>query len=141
LFRMNAFSLKCHTLGAAAPPSSFFILSKGNNAGRPAHTPNPNCFVFTCNPEDKDAYFWLVYALWDGGKFRQYLCGSVIYFLHIRHVRECIEYGQRSGDRITTAAAHLQKLLALETNLKSQLALLREARRAIVRRALTRPAV
>ena len=137
---MNAFSLRCHPPGAAAPPSSFFILSKGNNSGRPSYKANPNCFVLSCQPADIDAYFWLAYALWDCGQFRAFLCGSVIPFIHIRHVRTCIEEGAKNADRLTKAADHLQKLLALETNLKNQLKILAEARRLIARRALTRQA-
>jgi hypothetical protein len=132
---MQSFCVKCHPPGAAAPPASFFILSKGRNTGRPSYTPNPNCFVLTCHPDEVTTYYWIVYALWETRAFREYLNGSVIDFIHIRHLKKVIEAGRLNADNIMKVVTQLQQLKELELNLRKQLELIKYARKAILRAA------
>lgn len=44
------------------PHHHFFILSKGNNAGKPLDQPCPNCFVVITNcPSEKQRLYWLCF--------------------------------------------------------------------------------
>jgi hypothetical protein len=97
---MQPFTVKYHPPGAAAPPSAFFILSRGRHTGRPAYSPNPNCFVFTCAPQDLHRYYWLVYALWLSRKFEPFLCGSVIEFIHIGDLAK-VPFGGKENSKAT----------------------------------------
>ena len=70
---------------------SFFILSKGNNAGRPGLRPWPNSFIVTCHNEDTyNFYFWLTHAAFLSGKFKLRLRGSVIPFIIVHDVRDLL---------------------------------------------------
>ena len=129
---MQPFVIKYHRPGAAASPSAFFILSRGRNTGRPAFTSNPNCFVFTCAPQDVDRYYWLVYALWAGRAFEPLLCGSVIEFIHIGELRMAIANGSRNMGRIDQTLGAFRKLLSLEVKTKRQLELIQIGRRSLV---------
>ena len=61
---------------------TLFILSKGNNSGKPLNEPCPNCFVCECSSEEeKEKAYWLFYALWQGKKCEELLVGSVIPFI------------------------------------------------------------
>lgn len=128
---MQPFSLRCHPPGTAAPSSTFFILSRGNNAGRPSYTPNPNCFAFTCAACDLDRYYWIVFALWETGHFRTYLMGSVIPFIRIRSVRLVIEDGHAKQELIEKLLSTLQQLRETEAALKRQIVKIRQYRSAL----------
>lgn len=71
--------------------TQFFILSKGNNAGKPGLQPWTNSFVATAsNAEMKDFYFWLTYGLYKAHSFKTFHRGSVIPFINISEVKEVI---------------------------------------------------
>lgn len=119
----------------------FFILSKGNNAGKPLINPCPNCFVLTAhNRDEKEFYFWLCYGLWVGGYFRQVLCGSVISFLRITELQCIIRKGQSKvevrREALSKAIAMLNKLSAHQENIIQQLQLIKEAKQAVVHQLL-----
>jgi len=130
---MQAFTLKCHPPGAAAPPSAFFILSRGRHTGRPAYTPNPNCFVFICAPQDLTGYYWLVYALWQSRRFQAILRGTCIEFARIAEVRQLIAENTPQLEHIDKVVCNLQKLQALENKIKKQLGLIQIARRSLLK--------
>jgi hypothetical protein len=72
----------------------FFILSKGNNSGRPMDQPCPNCFVVICDSkQQRELFYWLTYALWQSKSFQMHIIGSVIPFIRIKDVRNCIING------------------------------------------------
>jgi hypothetical protein len=76
----------------------FFILSKGNNAGKPLDQPCPNCFVAFCSsPDDREFFYWLSYALWQAGIFRIQLIGSVIPFIRINDLKHCLCKGSQNA--------------------------------------------
>lgn len=118
---MQPFTLKCYRLGAAAPPSAFYILSRSRHTGRPAFTPNPNCFVFTCAPQDLTDYYWLIYALWYSRRFTAILRGTCIEFARIDEVKELIAGNILYLEHIENVVVTLQKLQALENKFKKQL--------------------
>lgn len=76
----------------------FFILSKGNNAGKPLDQPCPNCFVAFCSSQDdREFFYWLSYALWQTQIYYTCLTGSVIPFIHISDVKHCLDRGCHSA--------------------------------------------
>jgi hypothetical protein len=119
----------------------FFILSKGNNAGKPLINPCANCFVLTArNRDEKEFYFWLCYGLWVGGYFRQVLCGSVISFLRITELQCIISRGQSKvevrREALAKAIAMLNKLSALQENFSYQLQLVKQAKQSVMHQLL-----
>ncbi len=83
--------IRCYHENAEEQPFVFYILSKGNNAGRPAFKPWSNCFIAICpNQELYDFYFWLCYGLFQTGKFKMFHRGSVINFINISDVQTLI---------------------------------------------------
>ncbi len=81
---MSCFNIKCHAAGAKTAAPSFYIQSKGANAGRPSKHPTPNCFRVTPNnPEKLNRYYWVAYSLAKTGGFKPFHYGSVIPFIRI----------------------------------------------------------
>jgi hypothetical protein len=128
---MQPFSIKCFRSETGYPPSSFFILSKGRHTGRPSFSPNPNCFVFSCAPEDLQRYYWMVYSLWATGAFLPYLIGSVIEFIHIHDLKTIITKTAAQLPKLGKEIESLQRLLLLEAKLKKQLNLIQRGRRSL----------
>ncbi len=121
--------------------NQFFILSKGLNAGKPMQTACPNCFVFNANNQsEKDFYYWLCFALWQAGKFQFYLVGSVIPFIRINDVKDLINQASiQANQNAIQFQKSLTLLLQIEQqtqNIKQQLVLLKQAKKAIVYKAL-----
>jgi hypothetical protein len=125
---MQPFSIKYHKAGTGFPLSCFFILSRGRNTGRPSFSPNPNCFVLSCAPEDLKSYYWMVYALWATRTFLPYLIGSVIEFIHIQDLKKILTETAAELPQLGKEIEALQKLLQLETKLKKQLHLIQGGR-------------
>jgi len=72
----------------------FFILCKGLNSGKPLSEPCPNCFVCICQSEqEKESLYWILFALWQGRRFNQVLCGSVIPFIRKKELSNLIHHG------------------------------------------------
>ena len=71
--------IRCYQLNALVQPNVFFVLAKGENAGKPSLKPWANSFAMVC-PNEKylQFYFWLVYALFKAKKFKVHLRDSVI---------------------------------------------------------------
>ena len=83
--------IRCYHNNATLQPHVFYILSKGNNAGKPSFKPWANCFsVSVQNQKYFDFYFWLAYGLWQAGKFQPYYRGSVIQFITVKDLRSKI---------------------------------------------------
>ena len=131
---MQPFTLKYHCPGATAPPSAFFLLSRGRHTGRPAYKPNPNSFVFTCAPQDLTCYYWLVYTLWYSRQFESILRGTCIEFARVDDVKQLIADNTPPNiQHIETVIGSLQKLQALENKFKKQLGLIELARRSLLK--------
>lgn len=83
--------IRCFHNGTVVPEFSFFILCKGENAGKPSFKPWTNSFIVVCPCKEYfDFYFWLVYGLQQVGKFKPRLRGSVIPFINLVDVRDLI---------------------------------------------------
>ena len=72
-------------------PTNFFILAKGNNAGKPSLTPWANAFTaIAATQEMRDFYYWLTFGLYKANAFKVYQRGSVIPFINIGEVKNVI---------------------------------------------------
>ena len=114
----------------------FFILNKGMNSGKPLKTACPNCFVCMAESEEqKEQLYWLCYALWYSKSFHFYLKGSVIPFITLDDVRECLSKSLLKSSQYQAdfqqALQQAQKFEQLEALYEKNLQLVRQARRAI----------
>ena len=83
--------IRCNHSNVMSQPHVFYILCKGENAGKPAFRPWPNSFAVICsNKQYFDFYFWLVYGLFKSNKFKIRLRGSAISFLNLDDIRVVI---------------------------------------------------
>lgn len=83
--------IRCYHAGAPVPENSFFILSKGANAGKPAFKPWSNSFIVVCpHKQYHDFFFWLIYGLFQAGKFKSRHRGSAIQFINLDDVRDLL---------------------------------------------------
>src|SRR5687767_7183102 len=83
--------IRCYHADAPVPANSFFILSKGPNAGRPGLRHWTNSFLVHCpHQQYHDFYFWLIYGLFQAGKFKVRHRGSAIPFININDVRDLL---------------------------------------------------
>lgn len=138
---MCTFILKSYSQKSEIKNPHFFILNKGNNSGKPLPAPCPNCLVISFKSEtEKEQVFWLCYSLWQSGAFYPYLRGSVIPFVVIRDVRECLVDGfnRASGNPVQfeKAVAALRNLEALEKQFRQNLALISKTRKMLFYRYL-----
>lgn len=133
--------IKTHRMNRTYHGNYFFILSKGNNAGKPMENPCPNCFVvITKCTEEKQLLYWLCFGLWQSNYFQLHLVGSVIPFLRlpdlksiIRETRVKVEIRKPEYDK---AIITLNKLLALERNFSNQLQLIKQAKKCVMQKLL-----
>ena len=84
--------IRCNCPKVVSQPFVFFILSKGDNAGKPSLQPWANSFAVICqNQQYVNFYFWLVYGLFKANKFKVRLRGSAIPFINVDDVRDVIQ--------------------------------------------------
>lgn len=123
---MTPFTLCTYCPGKPKPPHSFFLLSKGTNAGRPSRTPNRNAFVCSCaDAEATERMFWLCYSLWTGGHFRGELIGSVVLFIRKAELIDIIAKADRQLPAGSDLPQLMNQLLTHEQRLEKQLTELR----------------
>lgn len=116
--------IRCYHKGSPVPPHSFFILSKGCNAGKPGFQPWTNSFVAVCPNDDYyNFYFWLIYGLWKDGKFKTRHRGSVIPFINLNDVRDLI---REIAPSIHPDWNRYQQILEVLSNLEKRKASLAE---------------
>ena len=135
--------IKTHKMGAAYQQPHFFILNKGNNAGKPLPEYCANCFVFLADDEqDKDFHFYLFLGLWELKLFRPYLICSVVEFIRLGDLVDVAEEtinavntGERSFMDVQNALAQIE---ALKANLHNQLMYLMQLRQALFTRYFQR---
>ncbi|MFC4231963.1 DUF6943 family protein [Parasediminibacterium paludis] len=73
-------------------PTHFFILAKGNNAGKPSLTHWANAFTAIAPTQEmRDFYYWLTFGLYKAKAFKIHHRGSVIPFINIGEVKKLIE--------------------------------------------------
>lgn len=132
---MEPFTLKCNRADQSWPNGTFFIQSRGNNAGYPSYSPISNCYRFSSPEEDSSRYYWLVYAIWETGGFRPLLKGSLIPFIRIGDARDCIAKMVPHIDHVERIMPALQHLRQLESELNQQLRNIRKLRPALMQKA------
>ncbi|MCD9015164.1 DUF6943 family protein [Parachryseolinea silvisoli] len=133
--------IKTHRMTREYSGEYFFILSKGNNAGKPLVKPCPNCFVLLASDAvEKEQCYWLCYGLWEGGFFRQFLTGSVISFIHVDDLRQVIT---AAAEKVAGEAESLNKIVNMLTlltkhhdALHEQLNLIKRAKRSLMYKIL-----
>jgi len=133
--------IKTHKPGSSYSESHFFILSKGNNSGKPLISPCPNCFVLLAESEsERELLYWLCFGLWQGGCFRICLCGSVIPFIHLRDVKNLLAVAcEKVADKKEAFAKAVEVLrccIAQEEKIAHQLKLMQEAKKLIMYKLL-----
>jgi len=107
---MYSLKIKTYRIGQETPSSSFYVLCKGLNSGKPLQKPCPNCFVVTAaTEEEKEQVYWLSYAIWKGKGYYPLMRGSVIPFITLRDYRQQLEAAKRG----TPADAQFHKVVAL----------------------------
>ena len=90
---MQPLCIKSTTNALIVPekPTNFFILAKGNNAGKPSLQPWANAFTaIAATQEMRDFYYWLTYGLYKANAFKVCHRGSVIPFINIGEVKNVI---------------------------------------------------
>ncbi len=133
--------IKTHNLGAVYQAPHFFILSKGNNSGKPLETPCPNCFVCLClNNEEKQALYWLFYGLWQGMFFRPVITGSVIPFIRLDDLKEVANLALvKLESQPRLFIKNIKLLQTLDANAKcinEQIQLIKQAKKALMYQVL-----
>lgn len=136
---MKTLKIKTYKSNSTHDSNQFFILSKGNHAGRPMEKPCPNCFIVTAdNEQHKDQLYWICYSIWKSDAYFPLLCGSVIPFLHINDVATAIERAIQkvkvNPERFDEAVSLLQKVMRTEKLLELQLKLTSEIKGSISRK-------
>lgn len=107
---MIHFNIKCFNPEKNEMPGfKFYILSRGNNAGRPSFGPNPNCFVVWTNQQE-DCYriFYACKALFVTHRFRRMLSGSVIQLIRKDDVRKLLQHAINNAE--STSNEQLKKI-------------------------------
>lgn len=138
---MKTINIKTYHVNTNTNAHHFYILSKGNNAGKPLENPCPNCFVITAESEQqKYQLFWICYSLWKAGTYPPLLRGSVIPFLHISDVaaeiEKAIQKVNNNPELFKDATAKLKQLAHTEKLLECQLKLISQMKTVAARKLL-----
>jgi hypothetical protein len=88
----------------------FFILSKGENAGKPSKTPFVNSFLIDTNYPHA---YEILFCLYVSGEFKKFLVGSVIPFIRVREIRPRLRLALSAFYQDEARAEKLKKLEAL----------------------------
>ena len=131
--------IRCYHVGAVQPPFSFFILSKGCNAGKPGLQPWTNCFIVVCPHQAYfDFYFWLIHGLHLTGKFKSRHRGSVIPFANLEDIRDTIREVapciHQDWSRYQEIISSLDKLNKLKTTLAEQIVAFDKLQRCLLQK-------
>lgn len=129
--------IKTHQMNRTYHGNYFFILSKGNNAGKPMDKPCPNCFVVISKcPQEKQLLYWLCFGLWQCGYFQPHLCGSVIPFLRLPELKSIIRDTRAKVDirldEYRNAVETLNKFWHIQQNISRQLHLIDQLKKNLI---------
>lgn len=133
---MCTFILKFYNQKEEIRKPHFFILNKGNNSGKPLLSPCPNCFVIQFQSEtEKEHLYWLMYSLWQSKAFYPYLRGSVISFVILRDIKECIADGLKKMEtnpgQFQKVVEALRSLEEMEKMFRQNLKLVQDAKQML----------
>ncbi len=134
---MCTFILKTYNQKDEIRNPHFFILCKGNNSGKPLLSPCPNCFSIQFQFEaDKEQVYWLIFCLWQSKTFYPYLRGSVIPFIILRDMKNCIQSALDKSDRnpeqFKKMVATFQSMNQLENQYRQNIKTIEKAKQIIV---------
>ena len=134
---MCTFILKTYNQKDEIRNPHFFILCKGNNSGKPLLSPCPNCFSIQFQSEaDKEQVYWLIFCLWQSKTFYPYLRGSVIPFIILRDMKNCIQSALDKSDRnpeqFKKMVATFQSMNQLENQYRQNIKTIEKAKQIIV---------
>lgn len=138
---MKKVSVKSYNPTKPGGALDVFILSKGNNAGKPLWQPCPNCFVFTAkNQSEQEEIYWLLYGLWQGRCFSPFITGSVIPFIRkadlCKVINIALEKLEGNRSQFDKALSTLQLLEKHSENIKQQIKLIKQAKKALMYKVL-----
>ena len=136
---MQTLNIKSHNVNRHYEMPHFFVLSKGNNAGKPLDQPCPNCFdITTPTQEEKDRLYWLCFGLWQGRHFHPLLTGSVIPFIRMKEFKSVLHHAamNHSSSEWDKLMKSLTSIRAHEKNILEQLKLVHEIKRTLIIRFL-----
>ena len=138
---MLKLKIKTHRFGNKYEKPYFFILSKGNNSGKPQPEYWSNCFVFVADTEEERwHYFWLFYGLWEGGYFRRFLTGSVIPFIRLSDLLTIIQEADnkvsKNMEEYKSYVDYINQLNVHSENLKKQIDLIKQTKKALMYKVL-----
>ncbi|MFN3021972.1 DUF6943 family protein [Chryseobacterium sp. TY3] len=89
---MENFKVRTYNPAKETPKNALFILSRGQNAGKPLFEPCPNCFILYCKDQNQlENLYWTFYTLWKNRFFHPYLCGSVILMLRLFELKKVMQ--------------------------------------------------
>lgn len=131
--------IRCFNPAVSSNPHVFYILCKGENAGKPSLKPWTNSFAVICSNEQYyDFYFWLVYGLFKSNIFKIRLRGSVIPFLNVDDVRDVIREMAPAvfpdWSKFQELIITMDKLEKLKSNLVQQVIASENLQRQLIRR-------
>lgn len=134
---MKKVNVKCYNPTKPGGEFDVFILSKGNNAGKPLWEPCPNCFVFTAkNQILRDEMYWLLYGLWQGGYFHPFITGSVIPFIRkpdlCKVLNIAFEKLENNRYQFDKTVSTLQLLETHSENIREQIKLIKQAKKELM---------
>jgi uncharacterized radical SAM superfamily Fe-S cluster-containing enzyme len=123
---MYNYHILTHRNGVEYSAPHFFILSKGNNSGRPMKNPCSNCFVCqTYSDEEANYLFWVSFFIFKNKSISKILHGSVIPFVRIKDYKK--EFKKFLEKAISNKSAFfktvevLEKLEQYKTNMNEYL--------------------
>ncbi|HEY1038226.1 MAG TPA: hypothetical protein VGF30_02425 [Bacteroidia bacterium] len=133
--------IKTHKTKNTYAQPHFFILSKGNNSGKPLEIPCPNCFVCLCKDDDeKQKLYWLFYGLWQGKYFNPFLTGSVIPFIRLDDLKQVAKLAlakiELQPQQFTKNISVMQLLDEKAKVVQEQIKLIKQAKRALMYQVL-----
>lgn len=115
------------TYNGSQNDATFYIQSKGKNAGQPLINPIPNCFAVYTNVQNA---FEIVYALHTAKAFNQYIIGSVIPFIRIDAMKKIVlpAFDYAFDTKKLNAISAIDQNIE---NLEKQLELMKQMKKAI----------
>ncbi len=134
--------LRTHSKSHTPTPFEFYILTKGNNSGKPLDAPCANCLVcITHSLHEKTTLYWMCYGFWQGRIFEQYLKGSVIPFIRINDVFDTLVTAKyalnQDPERIASYVRAIQNIDALEKNIALQRVKLNDLKRSLANKLIS----
>ncbi|MBP9589226.1 MAG: hypothetical protein KBE40_08925 [Bacteroidales bacterium] len=118
--------------------SAVYVLSRGQNSGKPLANPCPNCHAIQAPAERLAEGRAVAHILFISGKLNPLLRGSVIEFVTVKAYRKAFLklWHSLSAEKISQAAAQLAALEAYAATVQAQFATLRQLRKSIAFAAL-----